>query len=140
MLGVRQETRMPDPSPKPLFDLTLNEEQLLMRETARRFADSELTIALAGGFKEFRAEVGVSDDVRGLSDEIIATIRFEVWGDGKRLLRSEPAIEGAGAVAISVNVTGVKSLTIKTLSGNDDSPERGYLKGRAVWGNAIILR
>ena len=57
-----------------------------------------------GEFKRFTVKVGFDDSTRGKR----AAVRFEVYGDGKRLAFSRPMRFGMAANDFSADITGVK--------------------------------
>ncbi len=77
-------------------------------------ANSEITYAIGGGYKRFRAKVGASDGEWGFS------ARFEVWGDGVKRFDSGAMYGTTGPTTqiadIDIDVTGVDTLVLKLLS------------------------
>lgn len=80
---------------------------------------------LGGAFTRFTAHVGVDDEVLPLikpgNDGVTKPVGivFEVVGDGLSLWKSEPVRSGQPPVAVSVDVTGVRDLSLKTANGPD---------------------
>lgn len=94
-------------------------------------ADSELTFALDGRFREFLADVGVASRM-GQRGSVV----FVVRGDGKELFRSK-VITGAEAkpVEVKVSVEGVKLLMLQVTNADDLD-----LGDAANWGSARVVR
>jgi hypothetical protein len=94
-------------------------------------ADSELTFALDGRFREFLADVGVASRM-GQRGSVVFTVR----GDGKELFRSK-VITGAEPkpVEVKVSVEGVKLLTLQVTNADDLD-----LGDAANWGSARVVR
>ncbi|MDA1138582.1 MAG: NPCBM/NEW2 domain-containing protein [Planctomycetota bacterium] len=94
-------------------------------------ADSEINFELGGRFNEFRSDAGISTTMgdRG-------SVVFSVFGDERELFKSN-TVRGSDAVplAITVNVAGVKNLTLKVTNGDDLD-----LGDVANWGSARVLR
>jgi hypothetical protein len=61
-----------------------------------------------GEFRRFTAKVGYDDSTRGKR----AAVRFEVYGDGKRLAVSRSMSFGMAASDISADITGVRVLEL----------------------------
>ncbi len=95
-------------------------------------ANSEITYAIGGGYKRFRAKVGASDGEWGFS------ARFEVWGDGVKRFDSGPMYGTTGPTTqiadIDIDVTGVNSLVIKLVS-----LDAGISGDHGVWAGARLL-
>jgi NPCBM/NEW2 domain-containing protein len=94
-------------------------------------ADSELTFALNGRFKEFRSDVGIATRM-GKRGSVI----FTVIGDGK-LLAKTLVVRGSSTKphTLKVAVKGVKNLTLKVTNAGDLD-----LGDVANWGSARVLR
>jgi alpha-galactosidase len=67
------------------------------------------------GAQRFRSWVGVDDETRGKG-----TVRFKVFGDGKKLFDSGVMRGGDKAKRIDLDVRGLKHLLLATTSGGDD--------------------
>jgi hypothetical protein len=93
-------------------------------------ASWELHYDLAGAFATLTASVGIDDEVRA---ETPVTAVFEVWGDGRRLFRSDPVGRGSPAVPLEVGVRGVRDLVLKSLPGED-----GPANDHADWLDARV--
>ena len=91
-------------------------------------AESTLNINLGGGAQSFFASVGVDDDVKGYSS---ASVEFIIVGDGKELWKSGVMRAGEAAKECSVNLKGVKTLTLKVGDAGD-----GNIFDHADWANA----
>jgi hypothetical protein len=95
-------------------------------------ANSRLTYRLDGGFKRFKADVGIDGRL-----ENEGSVVFSVLGDGKLLYRS-PAVRGritGGGLPIDVAVEGVNELTL-TVDATPDLDQADL----ANWGAARVLR
>jgi hypothetical protein len=94
-------------------------------------ADSELTFALDGRFKEFRADIGIASRMGGHGSVI-----FVVRGDGKELYRSK-VVSGAESrpIEVKVSVANVKQLTLQVTNAGDLD-----LGDAANWGSARVVR
>lgn len=94
-------------------------------------ADSELTFALGGKFKEFRSDVGIASRMGGRGSVV-----FTVLGDGRALYTSG-VLKGTGKkpTHVKTSVKGIKKLTLKVTSAGDLD-----LGDAANWGAARILR
>lgn len=90
------------------YDETLQIAGTPFRSGLGALANSRFEIAANGEFKTFTARVGIDDSTRGQR----GTVRFEVFGDGKRLAVSPVLAFGEGAVTIKVSVAGVKVIEI----------------------------
>ncbi|SFQ98217.1 NPCBM-associated, NEW3 domain of alpha-galactosidase [Lentzea waywayandensis] len=89
-----------------------------------------------GTCSRFDATVGVDDEVDGRVDRaagVGGTVTFEVLGDG-RVLHASPLRRSVDpALPISVDVGGVKALTLRVTDGGD-----GTSLDNAVWGDARL--
>lgn len=97
----------------PRADSTPYDETLEIAGTAFRtgigaLANSRLEVRADGQFTRFTALVGIDDSTRGKS----APVRFEIYGDGKRLAASPPMRFGDPAFPVEATVTGVKVVEI----------------------------
>ncbi|HSL22442.1 MAG TPA: NPCBM/NEW2 domain-containing protein [Vicinamibacterales bacterium] len=79
---------------------------------------SEIRYEIAGAFARFLALAAIDDEVRPQKPN---EARFEVWGDGRLLWKSEAIRSGEAPVPIEADVTGVRDLTLKVLPGSDGS-------------------
>jgi hypothetical protein len=70
-------------------------------------AGSSMTYELNGGYESFIAQVGVPAHVVPMQ-----RVRITVTGDGRELFRSDERTSVDDALAIAVNVSGVKQLTL----------------------------
>jgi len=80
-------------------------------------AESTLSIKLDGGAQNFSASVGVDDEI---NKNPAARIKFSVIGDGKTLWQSDVMHAGDAARDFTVDLTGVKSLTLLVGDVDDD--------------------
>ncbi len=79
-------------------------------------ARSEIRYELFGAFERFKAYVGIDDEVEPPAP--VAVI-FEVWGDGRRLWSSAPIQNGRDALAVDIDVQGVRELMLRVLPAGD---------------------
>jgi alpha-galactosidase len=91
-------------------------------------AEGVLNINLAGEAQTFTASVGVDDETIGKGR---GSVEFSVIGDGKTLWNSGAMNTGEAAKECTVNVSGVKQLTLKV---NDAEDGVGY--DHADWADA----
>ncbi len=77
-------------------------------------AESLFYVKLDGKTERFRAKVGVDDAANGRG-----TVRFQVYGDGKRLFDSRTMKGGQKAKTVDVPLTGVRHLTLMVTSSGD---------------------
>jgi len=105
-------------------------------------APARVTYDLNGRYKRFSAAAFVSafngtdpKQVLTLEKELskpgTGTVRFRVVGDGNVLFESNTITYGDGPLAVSVDVTGVKTLVLETLDADDSD-----LLDFSVWGDA----
>ncbi|OJV76681.1 MAG: hypothetical protein BGO37_11670 [Cellulomonas sp. 73-92] len=88
---------------------------------------SEIVLALDGHATRFTVDVGVDDETP------TSAASAEVLGDGRALVRVSVS-GGAPAVPLDVDVTGIDTLTLRTLPEDvDDSP------AHVDWANARVL-
>jgi hypothetical protein len=94
-------------------------------------ADSELTYAIGGRFKQFTARVGIDDKV-GEGGSVV----FALLGDGKALVKT-PVVRGRDEAPreLSAPVAGVEKLTLKVTSAGDMD-----LGDCANWADAKLIR
>jgi hypothetical protein len=90
---------------------------------------SDVLYETAGAFNRFSAQVALDDEVK--PPRPVEAV-FEVWGDGKRLWKSEAVKSGQAPVPVDVDVTGVRLLTLKVLAGSDgpNSDHADWLEAR----------
>ena len=99
-------------------------------------APSEVTFEIDGRFQRFEAEAGV--DLEGAEEltrvrKKMEWIQFEVYGDDKRLYRSDWLQGDSPACRISVPIAGVRELRLQV---NGSSAR--WLIGSAAWGGARL--
>jgi hypothetical protein len=82
-------------------------------------ATSDVRYDLAGVYGRFTARVGIDEEAH--PDSTVGA-RFEVVGDGRVLWRSEPVRGGAAPVPVSVDVRGVKILSLRVSPVGQNSP------------------
>jgi hypothetical protein len=94
---------------------------------------SRLTYALGGGYRRFEALVGL-DDVSGRGGHA----RVRVLGDGKPLpLANDRELSGRGEpLTVSVDVSGVKELTLETGYGS----RANHVQGCVNWVDARLIK
>jgi hypothetical protein len=108
---------------------------------------TELTYALDGGFRRFRATCGIDDEVLGPGygrGGGSGSVVFIVAVDGKQVYVSPPVVGGREPVDVDVPVEGAKRLTLtvalvpadKMPEGRTDSPELD----NAVWARPLLIR
>jgi hypothetical protein len=108
---------------------------------------TELTYALDGGFRHFRATCGIDDEVLGPGygrGGGTGSVVFIVAVDGKQVFTSPPVEGGHEPVQVDVPVEGAKRLTLtvalvpddKMPKGRTDSPELD----NAVWARPLLIR
>lgn len=118
----------------PRADSTPYDETLEIAGTAYRsgigaLANSRLEIRADGQFKQFTAAVGIDDSTRGKA----APVRFEVYGDGKRLAVSAPVRFGQAPVPIVAEVKGIRVVEI---IARQMKPAEGNVV--VTWGDAAL--
>ncbi|MDQ1655617.1 MAG: alpha-glucosidase [Cryptosporangiaceae bacterium] len=77
-------------------------------------APSEIDVRLGGSCTEFRAQVGLDDEVIGSG-----SVEFQLEGDGKPLGTSGVVRSGDAPKPFTVDVTGVQRLKLKVTDGGD---------------------
>ncbi|MCX5206645.1 NPCBM/NEW2 domain-containing protein [Streptomyces sp. NBC_00237] len=93
-------------------------------------ANGSLTYALNGAYSRFSSDVGVDDEVGANS-----TVRFEVWGDGRKLYETPAVMTPTSPTQpIDVSVKDVKSLVLKVTDAGD-----GINSDHADWAGAKLL-
>ena len=93
-------------------------------------AESQVTFKLNCAYELFSASIGIHDDACEKGSAI-----FEIWGDGKKLFASEIMRAGEKAKFISVDISYVHELTLKTLPTED-----GQDCDHTNWGDAKVQR
>ncbi len=95
------------------------------------------TFDIDGQFRRFVADVGMLDMPKPakFGKEFTGTSEFIVEGDGKELFRSAVMKEGDSALPISVDISGVKILTLRSSDGGD-----GLNGDHVTWGDARVER
>jgi endo-alpha-N-acetylgalactosaminidase len=99
----------------------------------------ELTYKLGGGFKEFKATIGLDDSVRTLGEPGFGAVVFQVLLDGKPAKELRTGVvkrKGDKATQLRVDVSGAKTLTL--VAGLD--PTSLHVLGRADWADAHLIR
>jgi hypothetical protein len=81
-------------------------------------ARSDLQFDIAGAYTRLTARVGVDDETP--ADKSVAAT-FEVWGDGRRLWRSEPLARGKTPIAVDVDIRNVRRLSLRTTAAGPDA-------------------
>lgn len=84
---------------------------------------------LGGVCTRFQATVGIDDEVGNNG-----TVRFEVFADGTRLLKTGVLTGSSASQFIDLDVTGVRRLTL----GVDDADD-GTSNDHADWANALVI-
>jgi alpha-galactosidase len=79
-------------------------------------AESTLIVKLDGGAQTFSASVGVDDEING---NPAASVEFSLVGDGKALWSSGVMHAGDKAKYCEVNLSGVRSLTLKAVNSGE---------------------
>ena len=118
----------------PRADATPYDQDLRVAGNAYRsglgvLANSRLEVATNGAFKRFSARVGIDDSTRGTG----ARVRFEIYGDGKRLAVSPPMRFNEPATQLTAPITGVRvlELVVRQLD-----PTKGNVV--ATWAKAMV--
>lgn len=95
------------------------------------------TFDIDGQFRRFVADVGMLDMPKPAKFGKVfnGTSEFIVEGDGKELFRSAIMREGDSALPISVDISGVKILTLRSSDGGD-----GLNGDHVTWGDARVER
>lgn len=100
-------------------------------------ARSSLTFAIDGGFSRFQAILGIDDHaIRLTGQDPVGNVSFAVLGDGKTLERKEGVTSRTAPVSLSVDIKGVKELTLLVDFGEDRSGQGDF----ADWALARIIR
>jgi alpha-glucosidase len=99
------------------------------------FAPGEVTFALDGRCTQFVADVGLDDEASLdiARTHLGGTIGFTVLGDGARLADTGTVGTRDPARTLTVNVTGVKTLTLRVTDAGD-----GTTNDRASWADARV--
>lgn len=92
-------------------------------------AASVLTYRIFGTFSRFIARAGLDDS--GKAPRPMEVV-FEVWGNGKRLWKSDAIQSGSPAVPVDVDIKGVQVLELRVLPGSDgiDYDHADWLEAR----------
>lgn len=98
-------------------------------------AYSEVRYALNGNCSSLTATVGVDGAVPVGS----GNVQFLVWGDGQLLYSSPFVTNGSPAVNLSVNVTGVQTISIDATDGVWMDALTNTLYDNADWANPIVV-
>lgn len=100
-------------------------------------APAEQVFDIGGAFVRFNAEVGLHGipAEKKKASAPLGTCGFIVEGDGRVLYESPVLKEGDSPRVISVEIGGVRQLTLKTTSGGDSNYD-----DLAAWGNARLSR
>jgi len=93
-------------------------------------APAEAVYRICGNYPRFTANVGVDDYTLPYN---VATVQFEVWGDGLLLFKSKVMQAGDTAVPVDIDIPGVNELK---LSVNDAGDGQGW--DHANWAEARI--
>jgi hypothetical protein len=75
-----------------------------LRDGIGALANSRLQLRADGAFTQVSAEVGVDDSTQGRK----AAVRFEIWGDGRRLAASAPLRFGMVPAPLTAAIAGVR--------------------------------
>ena len=94
-------------------DATPYGENIRLQNTIYRsgigaLANSRLEVLTRGDYSQFSSLVGIDDSTRGKDSKV----SFEVYGDGKLLVASEPTAFNQGGITLSAPITGVKVLEL----------------------------
>jgi alpha-glucosidase len=92
-------------------------------------APSEVTVWLGAGCREFQADVGIDDEVTSSG-----SATFQVVGDGRSLADTGVIRSADGSRRLSVDVAGVRMLTLRATDGGD-----GRNFDHADWGDAHLM-
>ena len=118
----------------PQINQTIKNKTITLRGTAYAtgigtHASSTISYDLAGRFGTFAADVGVDDEVGGQGN-----VRFQIYGDNA-LLFDSGVVTGSSAVQhATVNVSGVKTLTLIASAGIDGTIDYDH----ADWAGAQL--
>ncbi len=133
-LGELDLSKMSSGWGKPLADKTVTGKAISIGGQAFEHgvgthAESVFYVKLDGKTERFRAQVGVDDATKGRG-----TVRFQVYGDGKRLFDSRTMKGGQKAKAVDVPLAGVRLLMLMVTSGGD-----GADSDHADWAQAEFV-
>jgi alpha-galactosidase len=122
---------------KPQVDLSVESHPLTIAGSnyahgIGTHASSVWVINTGGHATRFVASVGVDDEVKDSPDVEKYGVDFKVIGDGKKLFDSKPRHAGDPAVAVDVDLTGVKTLLLLV------TPVKAITFGHADWVDATI--
>jgi alpha-galactosidase len=95
-------------------------------------AGSTWLINTGGHATRFTATVGVDDEVKDNADTAKYGVDFKVFGDGKKLFDSKTMHAGDPAIAVDVNLEGVKTMLLEV------SAVKSIDFGHADWADARI--
>ena len=93
-------------------------------------AYTALVFDLGGGFERFMADLGVDDATAGRGSVV-----FRILGDGRVLLETETLTGGRAPRSVSVDVSGINTLTLEC----DEAGDLG-LSDHADWADARLIR
>lgn len=118
----------------PRADATPYDHDLRVAGNAYRsglgvLANSRLEVAANGAFRRFSARVGIDDSTRGTT----ARVRFEIYGDGRRLAVSPPMHFNEPATPLTAPIAGVHVLELVVRQLN---PTKGNVV--ATWAEAMV--
>ena len=115
-------------------DATPYGENIRMQNTIYRsgigaLADSRFEVKTDGEFSQFSALVGIDDSTRDKNSKV----SFEVYGDGKLLVASEPTAFNQGGITLTAAISGVKVLELI-------ARQQGEAQNPVViaWANAVL--
>jgi NPCBM/NEW2 domain-containing protein/alpha galactosidase C-like protein len=80
------------------------------------WARSDLQYDTAGAYARFTSFAGVDDET---PPDKSAAVTFELWGDGRRLWRSDPISRGQAPVPVDVDIQGVSRLSLRATAAAD---------------------
>lgn len=120
----------------PRADSTPYNNQLRIRGTPYAsgigaLANSRLQVNTGSAFKRLEAQVGFDDSSR----ERFTKIRFEIYGDGRRLAQSPELSFGDAAYRVAADVTGVNIVELVAREVGDS-----HAPSVITWGAAALLR
>ncbi len=89
-------------------------------------ADSRIDIALQGGWRLLRADLGIDDRCRAHGG-----LQFQVWGDG-RLLYDSGLVKAPAVVKPELDIRGLRALSLRTLGAQS-------AQACGNWANAVLI-